>query len=107
METLSAEIVKAFTQMPIRMETSTTGGNRPVTNLYCMTIIASPDFPQLAGGPGWVVPNHTGQVTMVIQNCSLVDMYIGTKMGILENIHGEKIGTIHSKRQEIWQPETT
>ncbi len=39
METLSAEIIPAFTQMPIRMATSTTGGNRPATNLNCMAII--------------------------------------------------------------------
>jgi len=92
-ETLSAEIIPAFTQMPIRMATSTTGGNRPATNLNCMAFIASPHFPQIGGGRGWVVPNHSGQVTMIVQNCSPVDMHIpgGTKMGILENIHGEKI----------------
>jgi len=85
METLSAEIIPAFTKMPIRMATSTTGGNRPATNLNCMATIASPDFPQLGGGPDWVVPNHAGQVTMVVQNCSPVDMNIsgGTKMGTL------------------------
>jgi hypothetical protein len=79
--------------MPIRMATSTIGGNRPAINLNYMATIASPDFPQLGGGPGWVVPNHAGQVTMVVQNCSPVDMPIprGTKMGMLENIHGEKL----------------
>ncbi len=70
METLSAEIIPAFTQMPIRMATSTTGGNRPSTNLNCMATISSPEFPQLGGGPGWVVPNHAGQVTMVVQKPS-------------------------------------
>ncbi len=93
METLSAEIIPAFTQMQIRMATSTTGGNRPATNLNSMATISSPDFAQLGGGPGWVVPNHAGQVTMVVQNCSPVDMHIlrVTRMGVLENIHGEKI----------------
>jgi hypothetical protein len=100
METLSAEIIPAFTQMPIKMATSTTGGNRPATNLNCMATISSPDFPQLGGGPGWVVPNHTGQVTMVVQNCSPVDMHIprGTNMGVLENIHGEKIQPMDGKK---------
>jgi len=62
MKTLSAEIIPAFTQMPIRMATSTTGGNRSTTYLLCMAIIASLDFPQLGGGPGpgWDVPNHGG-----------------------------------------------
>jgi hypothetical protein len=79
--------------MPIRMATSTTGGNRLATNLNCMAIIASPDFPQLGGGPGWVIPNHAGQVKMVVQNCSPVDMHIlrGTKMGILETYMERKI----------------
>jgi len=46
--------------MPIRMATATKGCNRPATNLNCMATIASKDFPQLGGGPGWVVPNHAG-----------------------------------------------
>jgi len=100
METLSAEIIPAFTQMPIRMATSTKGGNRPATNLNCIATILSLEFPQLGGGPGWVVPNHAGQVTMVVQNCSPVDMHIprGTKMGVLENIHGEKIQPMDGKK---------
>jgi hypothetical protein len=67
MEVISAEFIPAFTQMPIRMATSTDGGNRPATNLNCMATIMSNDFPQLSGGPGWVIPNHAGQVTMVVQ----------------------------------------
>jgi len=66
METLSAKIIPAFTQMPIRMVTSTTGGNRPATNLNCMATILSSEFPQLGGGYGWVVPNHAGHITMVV-----------------------------------------
>ncbi len=86
--------------MPIRMATSTTGGNRPATNLNCMATIASSDFPQLGGGPGWVVPNHSGQVTMVVQNYSPVDMHIprGTKMALLDNIHSETIYPMNGKR---------
>ncbi len=93
MEVISAEFILAFTQMPIRIATSTDGGNRPATNLNFMVTIMSNEFPQLSGGPGWVVPNHAGQVTMVVQNCSPVDLHIprGTKMGVLENIHHEKI----------------
>jgi hypothetical protein len=82
------------------MATSTNGGNRPATNLNCMTTIMSSDFPQLSDGPGWVVPNHAGQVTMVVQNCSPVDLHIqrGTKMGILENIHGIYIHPMYRKK---------
>ncbi len=92
MEVISAEFIPAFTQMPIRMATSTDGGNRPAINLNCMATIMSNNFPQLSGGPGWVVPNHAGQVTMVVQNCSPVDLHIprGTKMGVLENNHHKK-----------------
>ena len=100
MEVISAEFIPAFTQMPIRMATSTKGGNRPATNLNCMATIMSNDFPQLSGGPGWVVPNHAGQVTMVVQNCSPVDLHIprGTKMGVVENIHHEKIRPMDGKK---------
>jgi hypothetical protein len=76
------------------------GGKRPATNLNCMATIMSNDFPQLSGGPGWLVPNHAGQVTMVVQNCSPVDLHIprGTKMGVLENIHCEKIHPMDGKK---------
>ncbi len=67
METLSAKIIPAFTQIPIRMSTSTKGGNRPATNLNCMATIANLDFPQLGGRPGWVVPNQD-KFAMVVQN---------------------------------------
>ncbi len=52
MEVISAEFIPAFTQMPIRMATSTDGGNRPATNLNYMATIMSNDFPQLSGEPG-------------------------------------------------------
>jgi hypothetical protein len=53
-----------------------------------------------SGGPSWVVPNHTGQVTMMVQNCSLVDLHIpsGTKMGMLENIQCERILPMDGKK---------
>ncbi len=65
-----------------------------------MATIMSNEFPQLSGGPGWVIPNHAGQVTMVVQNCSPVDLHIprGTKMGILENIHSKKIHPVDGKK---------
>jgi len=37
--------------MPVKMATSTTGGNRPARNLNCMAKIKI-KFPQLGGGPG-------------------------------------------------------
>ena len=65
-----------------------------------MATIACSEFPELGGGPGWVVPNHTGQVTMVVQNCSPVDKHIprGTKMGVLGNIQGEQILPMDGKK---------
>ncbi len=76
MEVILSEFIPAFTQMPIRMATSTNGGNCPATNLNSMATIISKVFPQLSGGPGWVVPSHTGQITMVVQNCSPVGLHI-------------------------------
>jgi len=69
------------------------------------------DFPQLSGRPGWVLPNHAGQVTMVIQNCSPVDLHIprGTKMGIFENVQGERILPMDGKKivEQIEQSKNT
>jgi len=53
METLSAEINPALTQMPIRMATATTGGNRPATNLSCMAMYnCKPRLSSLEGDLG-------------------------------------------------------
>ena len=87
--------------MPVRMATATKGGNRPATNLNCKAgTIACSKFPELGSGPGWVIPNHACQLTMVVQNCSPVDMQIprGTKMCVLENIQGEQMMTLDGKK---------
>ncbi len=81
MEVISAEFIPAFMQMPIRMTTSTIWGNRPATSLNCIATIMSNNFLQLSAVPGWVDPNHAGQVKMVVQNCSPVDLHIPHKNG--------------------------
>ena len=91
--TLSAEMIPAYAVMPIQLSSLTRGALRPGPNLRSMATIACADFPLLSGGPGLVVPNHAGHVTMLVQNCSPVDIEIprGTVMGELENIHQEKL----------------
>ena len=100
METLAAEVIPAFTQMPVRMAASSKGGLRPATGLNCMATVASTEFPCLSGGPGLVVPNHAGQITMVIQNCSPVDLHLprGTQMGTLENISEEELKPMDNEK---------
>jgi hypothetical protein len=39
-----------------------------------VTTVRNPDFPALFSQPELVVPNHQGDVTRLLQNCSDVDM---------------------------------
>ena len=104
MSTMSAEIIPAYACMPIRVSTLTTGSQRPGPNLRSMATIHCKEFPLLSGGPGLVVPNHAGQVTVLVQNCSPVDIELprGITVGELENIHHEKLQPLDTdKLQQI------
>ena len=53
-----------------------------------VTTVGNPDYPAIFSQPGLVVPNHQGDVTLLLQNCSDVDMEIRrcTAIGFLENL---------------------
>jgi hypothetical protein len=67
MEILSAEIILAFTQMPIRMATSTTVGNRPATKLNCNTRLSAAWRGTWMGGTKSRSSNHNGGIKL--QSC--------------------------------------
>ena len=92
MSTLSTETIPAYATMPMQLSTLT-GSQRPGPNIRSMATVQCTDFPLLSGGPGLVVPNHAGHVTVLVQNCGPVDIEIprGTNMGELENIHHETL----------------
>ena len=98
LSTLASQIIPAFAVMPIRLSSLTTGSSRPGPNLRSMATIISQEFPLLSGGPGLVVPNHAGHVTVLVQNCGPTDMEIprGVIVGELENIHNEILQPLNS-----------
>ncbi len=55
--------------------------------IQSVTTIGNPDFPALFLQPGVVIPNHQGDVTLLLQNCSDVGMEIPRckAIGFLEN----------------------
>jgi hypothetical protein len=59
-------------------------------NQICTTV-GNPEHPALFSQPGLVVPNHQGDVTILLQNCSDVDMEILRCMavGFLENVKND------------------
>ena len=59
-----------------------------VAGFKAVSTIGNPDFPALYTQPGLVVPDHQGDVTIMLQNCSNVDMEIPrcTTIGFLENL---------------------
>ena len=109
MSTLSSQVIPAYASMPIRVSTLTQGSQRPGPNLRSMATIVCRDFPLLSGGPGLVVPDHAGHVTVLVQNCSPVDMEIprNTVIGELENIHALKLTPLDATKLLQRSKETT
>jgi transposase InsO family protein len=67
-----------------------------------ISTIANSDFPQVFSQPGLVVPDHTGDVTLILQNCSSQDIEIprGTTMGFIENLSNQEFEQILEINQE-------
>ena len=67
-----------------------------------MTTVGNNDFPGLFAQPGLVVPNHQGDVTILLQNCTDVDMEIPrcTVIGFIENLTNEEFNEISQIDQE-------
>jgi hypothetical protein len=59
--------------------------------IQSITTVGNPDYPALFSQPGLVVPNQKGDVTILMQKCSDVDMEIPkcTAIGFLENLQNE------------------
>ena len=62
-----------------------------------VTTIGNPDYPALFSQPGLVIPNHQGDVTVILQNCGDVDMEIPrcTTIGYLENLQNNAFNEIY------------
>ena len=90
--------IPARTGVPVRLGTASGRRHTPMAaGLKWVTTIGNPDYPALFSQPGLVVPNHQGDVTILLQNCGDVDMEIPrcTAIGYLENLQ-------HNSYKEIY-----
>ena len=82
---------------PVRLGTSSGRRHTPMAaGLKTVSTIGNLDFPQLFAQPGLVVPNHQGDVVIMLQNCSSVDITIprDTVIGFIENLDHEDFNPI-------------
>ena len=73
--TVAVTKIPAMTTVPVRLGTAI--GRRHTAmaaGFKSVSTIANPDFPQLFPHPGLVVPDHQGDVTIMLQNCGTTDM---------------------------------
>ena len=81
--------IPAQTTCPIRLASHTSRRHTPMAaGLKCVTMIGNLNFPMLFAQQGLVVPNHQGDVTIILRNCSVQGIEIprNTTLGYLENV---------------------
>ena len=91
--------IPARTCVPVRLGTASGRRHTPMAaGLKSVTTIGNPDYPALFAQPGLVVPNHQGDVTLLLQNCGDVDMEIPrcTAIGYLENLQNKSFNEIYA-----------
>jgi hypothetical protein len=102
--------IPARTSVPVRLGTAIGRRHMPMAaGIQSVTTIGNPDFPALFSQPGLVEPNHQGDVTLLLQNCSDVDIEIPrcTAIGFLENLQNETFKQIQAIDQNQLEKETS
>jgi hypothetical protein len=75
--TVKKTIIPARTCVPVRLGTAIGRRHTPMAaGLKSVTTIGNPNYPALFSQPGLVIPNHQGDVTILLQNCGDVHMEI-------------------------------
>ncbi len=66
----------------------TEGGSSPGEKDLCIANVASGLHPLITGGPYLVQPDHQGQVTVAVKNCSPLDLELQQNdfIGSVENV---------------------
>ena len=90
---LSAHSVAPLSVQPIRVSALEATGFRPPAGITAVATVHAPNAPLLSGGPGLVVTNQLGEVTILLQNCSpnTIDIARGDVLGSIECIQGKHI----------------
>ena len=97
LRTVSVLKLPAHTSCPVRLGTSCGKRHTPMAaGLKSVSTIGNLDFPQIFAQPGLVIPNHQGDVTVLMQNCSDMDIEIprDTVVGYIENLQNESFEEI-------------
>ena len=68
-----------------------------------VSTIGNPDFPQIFSQPGLVTPNHQGDVTLILQNCSnqAIEIPRGMSLGFNENLRNTEFGEILNLSEKL------
>ena len=75
--TVSTVKIPPLSTVPVRLGTAIGRRHTPMAaGFKSVSTIGNPSFPALCAQPGLVVPDHQGDVTIMLQNCSNVDMEI-------------------------------
>ena len=91
--------IPARTCVPVRLGTAIGRRHTPMAaGLKSVTTVGNPDYPALFSQPGLVVPNHQGDVTLLLQNCGDVDIEIPrcTAIGYIENLQNKSFNEIYA-----------
>jgi hypothetical protein len=106
LRTLSVLKIPARTKSPVRLGTTTGARHTPMAaGFKSVSTVGNIDHPQLFAQPGLVIPDHLGDVTIMLQNMSDVDIEIPrcTTIGSIENLNNEYFGKISPIDQEDTQ----
>ena len=93
---ISAHSVPPLSTQPIRVNALDAQGFRPPAGMTAVATVSAPHAPLLSGGPGLVVTNQLGEVTVLLQNCSpnTIDIARGDVLGSIECIQDKHIERI-------------
>ena len=103
LQTVHSMTIPAHTSCPMRFGTSIGRRHTPMAaGFKSVSTIASMEFPMIFAQPGLVIPDHQGDVTLLIQNCSDQDVEIPrcTTLGFIENLKNTEFKEIHEINQE-------
>ena len=96
--------LEPLTAYQVRLGTSIGKRHSPMAaGIKSVSTIGNPDFPQIFSQPGLVTPNHQGDVTLILQNCSnqAIEIPRGTSLGFIENLGNTEFGQISELHPKV------
>ena len=106
LKTVAVLKIPARTTCPVRLGTAIGARHTPMAaGFKSVSTIGNLNHPQLFAQPGLVIPDHQGDVTIMLQNMSDVDIEIPrcTTIGFIENLKNDYFDEISPIDQEDTQ----